>query len=116
VKFKIDENLPSELAAALRDLGHEAHTVFDENLAGAEDTVVIAVASAEERILLTLDKGIANVRQYPAGQHSGVVLFRPVRSGRHSVLAFVRERLPDLLQLDLTRRLTIVGPTRIRVR
>ncbi|MCW5980559.1 MAG: DUF5615 family PIN-like protein [Bryobacteraceae bacterium] len=30
MKFKIDENMPSELAVDLRDLGHEADTVFDE--------------------------------------------------------------------------------------
>jgi predicted nuclease of predicted toxin-antitoxin system len=116
VKFKIDENLPSELAADLRDLGHEADTVFDEGLVGAKDPVLIAVVASENRILLTLDKGIANLQQYPAEQHSGVVLFRPVRSGRRVVLTFIRERLPDLLELDLRGRLTVVGPTRIRVR
>ena len=116
MKFKIDENLPSELAVDLRDLGHEADTVFDESLAGAKDPVLLAVASSEKRILLTLDKGIANLRQYPAEQHSGVVLFRPVRSGRRSVLAFVRERLANLFELDLRGRLTVVGPTLIRVR
>ena len=116
VKFKIDENLPSELAVDLRNLGHEANTVFDEGLAGAADPVLIAAATAEKRLLLTLNKGIANLRQYPAAQPSGVVLFRPLRSGRRSVLEFVRERLTEVLQLDLTDRLTVVGPTRIRVR
>jgi predicted nuclease of predicted toxin-antitoxin system len=116
VKFKIDENLPSELAVDLRALGHDADTVFGESLAGAKDAVLMAVASSEKRILLTLDKGIANLQQYPADQHAGVVLFRPVRSGRQSVLAFIRERLLDLLGLDLPGRLTVVGPTRIRVR
>jgi predicted nuclease of predicted toxin-antitoxin system len=116
VKFKIDENLPSELANDLRDLGHEADTVFDEGLMGAKDPVLVAVVASENRILLTLDKGIANLQKYPAGQHSGVVLFRPVRSGRRVVLAFIRERLPNRLALDLRGRLTVVGPTRIRVR
>ena len=104
------------MAADLPDLGHEADTVFDEGLAGAKDPVVIAAATAENRVLLTLDKGIANLQQYPAAQHSGLVLFRPFRSGRGSVLAFVRERLADILELDLRGRLTVVGPTRIRVR
>ncbi|MBL8295641.1 MAG: DUF5615 family PIN-like protein [Bryobacterales bacterium] len=116
MKFKIDENLPGELAADLRDLGHEADTVFDEGLMGAKDPVLVAVVASENRILLTLDKGIANLQQYPAGQDSGVVLFRPVRSGRRGVLTFIRERLPNLLALDLRGRLTVVGPTRIRVR
>lgn len=116
MKFKIDENLPSELAADLRDLGHDADTVFDEGLMGAKDPVLVAVVASENRILLTLDKGIANLQQYPAAQHSGVVLFRPGRSGRRVVLAFIRERLPNLLALDLPGQLTVVGPTRIRVR
>jgi predicted nuclease of predicted toxin-antitoxin system len=116
VKFKIDENLPGELAAELRTLGHDADTVFDEGLAGVLDPDLMAAASSENRILLTLDKGIANLERYPLEQHSGVVLFRPVRSGRRGVLAFIRERLPDLLELDLRHRLTIVGSTRIRVR
>jgi predicted nuclease of predicted toxin-antitoxin system len=116
VKFKIDENLPSELADDLRDSGHEADTVFDEGLVGAKDPVLVAVVASEKRILLTLDKGIANLQKYPAEQHSGVVLFRPARSGRRVVLTFIRERLPNLLGLDLRGRLTVVGPTRIRVR
>jgi len=34
VKFKLDENLPTELAADLRTLGHDAETVLDEGLRG----------------------------------------------------------------------------------
>ena len=115
MKFKIDENLPSELVADLRELGHDADTVFDESLGGAKYPVLMEAASAGKRILLTLDKGIANLQQYPTEQHSGVVLFLPVRSGRRVVLAFTRGRLQSLLESDLQGRLTVVGPTRIRV-
>ena len=116
MKFKIDENLPGELVADLRELGHDADTVFDERLGGAKDPILMKAAFGEERILLTLDKGIANLQQYPVERHAGVVLFRPARSGRRVVLAFIRERLRNLLELDLRGRLTVVGPTRIRVR
>jgi len=116
VKFKIDENLPGELVADLRELGHDAETVFDEQLSGAKDPVLMKVVAAEKRILFTLDKGVANLKQYPIDNHAGVVLFRPARSGRRVVLAFIRERLRGLLELDLRDRLTVVGPTRIRVR
>lgn len=116
MKFKIDENLPAELAVDLRKLGHVADTVPDEGLTGVLDPILIEVTSQQNRILLTLDKGIANLEQYPAEQHAGIVLFRPVRSGRGGVLAFIRERLPSLLELDLEHKLTIVGTNRIRVR
>lgn len=116
MKFKVDENLPNELAADLRNLGHGADTVFDESLTGAKDPVLMTAASSEGRILLTMDKGIANLQQYPLNKNSGVVLFRLIRSGRRIVLTFVREWLKDLLELNLEGRLTVVGPSGIRVR
>jgi Domain of unknown function (DUF5615) len=143
VRFKLDENLPTELTGDLARLGHEAETVFDEGLAGAEDPVILAAASREDRIPLTLqetahnatrrvrvsspqggrrrvlcalDKGIASVRDYPPQTFSGIVLFRPERFGRGMVLRFIRERLADVLALDLAGRLAVVGPSRIRIR
>jgi predicted nuclease of predicted toxin-antitoxin system len=116
VKFKIDENLPCELAVYLREAGHDAETVFDEGLSGAPDGRLMHIAHAEDRILMTLDKGVANLRKYPSGTSAGVVLFRPDRSGRKTVLAFIQERLSDILALDLLKRITVVTPSRIRTR
>jgi predicted nuclease of predicted toxin-antitoxin system len=116
MKFKLDENLPRELADDLALLGHEADTVHSEELVGAEDTAVVQAARASGRILMTLDKGIASVLQYPVNEHVGLVLFRPDESGRKSILSLVRSRLKDLMKLKLVGRLTVVGPTRIRVR
>ena len=65
MKFKLDENLPAELASDLRVLGRQGDTVFEEGLAGAADRVILAEAQTEGRVLLTLDKGIANLQEYP---------------------------------------------------
>ncbi|MBV9742863.1 MAG: DUF5615 family PIN-like protein [Acidobacteriia bacterium] len=116
MKFKLDENLPIELAADLRALGHDADTVPEEGLSGAPDPSVVEAAFAVNRILLTLDKGIANLQRYPITQGAGIVLFRPESSGRSAVIPFVCERLQSVLQMNLTGRLTVVGPSRIRFR
>ena len=116
MKFKLDEDLPVELVTDLRVLGHDADTVADEGLRGAADPAVMDAAFAADRILFTLDKGIANLQRYPIRQHAAVVLFRPDTSGRGAVIAFVRERLHKVLEMDLTGRLTVVGPSRIRFR
>jgi predicted nuclease of predicted toxin-antitoxin system len=116
VKFKLDENLPIELATDLRELGHDADTVHDEGLSGAADPTVMDAAYLAGRILLTLDKGIANLRRYPTHKHGGVVLFRPDTVGRGAVIAFVRERLREVLELELSGRLIVVGSSRIRFR
>jgi hypothetical protein len=40
LKFKVDENLPTEYASILRGAGFEADTVSDEKLSGASDSVL----------------------------------------------------------------------------
>jgi len=116
MRFKLDENLPRELADDLVRLGHNTDTVHGEGLTGAEDTAVVHAARSSGRILMTLDKGIASLLQYPVNEHGGIVLFRPDASGRQSVLSFVRSRLGNLLEMELSGRLAVVGPTRIRIR
>ena len=39
MKFKFDENLPTDLGEILRKDGHDAHSVHDEALSGATDRV-----------------------------------------------------------------------------
>lgn len=116
MNFKIDENLPVDLVVDLQLAGHDADTVLDENLAGATDLIVVAAALREGRILLTLDKGIANLIQHPVNTHAGVVLFRPGATGRSMVLDFIRSRLAEFLRLELANRVTVVSEGRIRVR
>jgi predicted nuclease of predicted toxin-antitoxin system len=116
VKFKLDENLPVDLAADLRLAGYEADTVVDEHLTGASDLLVLDAARRENRVLLTLDKGIANLVRHPTDTHAGIVLFRPGMSGRIAVLELIRSRLAELLLFELTGRVTIVSDHRIRVR
>ena len=85
-------------------------------MTGTPDAIVLAAAFREGRILLTLDKGIANVIQHPVHTHGGVVLFRPGMSGRASVVQFIRSRLADLLLCELANHVTVVSDRRIRIR
>ena len=85
-------------------------------MAGAADPAVLAAARNEHRVLLTLDNGIASLKEYPPEMFSGIVLFRPETSGRGTVLSFIRQRLADVLGLDLSGRLVAVGRSRIRIR
>jgi predicted nuclease of predicted toxin-antitoxin system len=62
LKFKIDENLPTECAPILREAGFEADTVSDEKLSGADDSVLSERCRAEDRVLMTLDLDFVNVQ------------------------------------------------------
>ncbi len=116
MKFKIDENLPAELASDLSYSGHEAETVVDEGLTGASDPTLLAKVQNEGRVLFTMDKGVADVRAYPPELYRGIVLFRPRTQGRNTVLAFVRQHLPALLSSELAGHLLVVTESGIRIR
>ena len=116
MKFKIVENLPAEIVDDLQAAGHEADTVFEQGLVGAADPVIMTRAQAENRVLMTLDKGIGNVRTYTPDKYSGIVLFRPPNTGRMTTLSFVRQHLAKLLAMDLAGHLFVVSPGSIRRR
>ena len=116
MKFKTDENLPEELASHLTASGHDCETVAQESLTGAPDDHLLAAAHREGRVLLTLDKGIANVQVCPPESFSGIVLFRPDSIGRGAVMSFVRRYLSEVLQLELKGRLVVVTGRGVRVR
>jgi predicted nuclease of predicted toxin-antitoxin system len=76
VKFDLDENLPVSSAAILTSVGHDVDTVTQEGLIGAPDQDVVAEASAAGRILVSLDRGLGDIRAYPPGSHAGIVVLR----------------------------------------
>jgi predicted nuclease of predicted toxin-antitoxin system len=116
VKIKVDENLPTEVADDLRAMGHDAETVFSESLSGAADPHVIDVAAREGRALITLDKGIADVRRYPPSKYYGIILLRPRTTGRLQVMAFVRTHIPLIPMNDPRGHLIVISEVSIRVR
>ena len=77
MRFKVDENLPLEVADLLRAAGHDAEGVHEEGLSGAPDQQVLAAAVSERRTLVTLDLGFADIRSYPPGQSLGIIVLRP---------------------------------------
>jgi len=96
VKFKIDENLPSELAERLREIGEDADTVVMEGLAGAPDSRIVAETTRERRILITLDKGLGDVRSRNEDEPT-VVLIRFPSAGRKALLDFMTPLLSGLV-------------------
>src|SRR5882672_4084578 len=115
MKIKLDQNLSIHLRDVLAALDHDVDTVFDEGLTGVDDKAVLEAASSQDRVLFTLDTDFLNLKAYPPGTHSGIVVFRPPRQGALTLTKFVRA---FVVSSDLRRHhglTTIVERTRIRV-
>lgn len=86
MRIKLDENPPAELAADLRELGHDVATVPEEGPAGRSDRVVLSAARRERRVLITLDKGVgAHLARPSARALPAIVLLRLRASGAKAV-------------------------------
>ena len=116
MRGKVDENMPIESAGVLRTAGWVCDTVFDEALSGAEDPDIGARCRAEDRVLFTLDTDFADIRAYPPNEFVGIVVFRPVKPSRDSVLALLKQLIPVLTAEWAEHRLWIVEPGRGRIR
>ena len=116
MKLKIDENLPTEAARLLREAGFDALTVADPQLNGVDDAVIYAVCQGEQRILVTLDVGFANIQAYPPDRSTGIIILRLREQSRPAVLAAIQSAIA-LLELEpIDGRLWIVDEQRIRIR
>jgi predicted nuclease of predicted toxin-antitoxin system len=51
VKFKIDKNLPVEIAELLRAIGYDAITVIEQELRGEDDALISEACLQEGRVL-----------------------------------------------------------------
>ena len=116
MKLKIDENLPAECAEILSHGELQADTVADEGLTGADDSALAVKSRSEGRVLVTLDLDFANIRAYPPAEFSGIIVLRPKRQDRQSVLALVYRFRLVLANRPPAGELWIVETDRIRFR
>jgi predicted nuclease of predicted toxin-antitoxin system len=116
MRFKVDENLPREACDLLNRAGHDATSVSQQGLGGADDMRIYQFCQDERRALITLDGDFANVQAYDPKSSSGVLVLRLARLDRKRVLDAVASTLPVLEREPLERRLWIVEEDRIRIR
>ena len=116
MKFKIDENLPVEVAEMLSQAGHDAATVIAQTLGGHPDSDIAAVCQREQRALVTIDTDFADIRAYPPRLYAGLIVLRLKQQDKPAVLQVMARVLPTLATEPLTGQLWIVEERRIRVR
>lgn len=117
MKFLIDNAVSPEVAELLRAAGHDAVHVRDRGMGEAEDEQVMALAAAEERVIVSADTDFGALLMLRKAQRPSVILFRhgsPRRPAQQaeSLLA----NLPGITE-DLTHgAIAVFRHDRIRVR
>ncbi len=79
MRFKVDENLPAEIVQLLRNNGHDADSIMEEGLTGAQYPRIANETKSTQRAIVTLDRGFGNIRAYPPTEYPGIIVLRPER-------------------------------------
>ena len=112
MRLKLDENVHTDVAAALRTDGHDVLTVHDEQLAGHPDADVARAVREEQRVLVTFDLDFADPRRYPPDQFAGLVVLRlGAPTARNQIVSLIRFLAETT---DIAGRLWIVEHARAR--
>src|SRR4051794_40591170 len=99
MRFKLDENVPTEIASLLQRRGHDVATVRDQQLGGKADSSTADVCHGEDRALITLDLDFADIRQSPPCESKGIIILRPTLQHVANIIS-VMERVLVLLQRE----------------
>lgn len=114
--FKIDENLHEEVAALLCHHGHDAVSVFGQQMQGHADDDVAAACRREGRAIVTLDLDFSNILTYPPERYAGIIVLRLHDPSRATALAAMRRLLPLLATEPLAGHLWTVDDIGMRIR
>jgi predicted nuclease of predicted toxin-antitoxin system len=107
MRFLLDESVDDPLSSFLKSLGHDTTAIAHDYPFALKDTEVLAIATSEQRVLLTNDKAFSELifrRRLP---HAGVILFRLVHEDieikRHwlsYVLTHYRDQLDQFIVIS----------------
>jgi len=116
IRFKLDENLPRDAEALLRNAGHEVDNALEERLGGSPDAQVLDTCRSGSRVLVTFDLDFADIRLYPPASHPGIWVLRSATQSIESTLALLRAALSLLDTESTENRLWIIEEGRVRIR
>lgn len=107
MRFKIDENLPAEIAELLKSAGYDAKTVNEQRLQGAKDNILVEICNKEGRVLVTLDTDFSDIKTYPPENYSGIIVLAVKNQAKSHIVEIFRRAIPHINEKLLAQRLWI---------
>lgn len=115
VAIKLDENVPDSVAGLLRAAGHDVALARDQQLAGASDERLLAVAASEGRTLVTLDRDFTNILRHPPAATAGIAVIRLQDQTLPRIRHVATSLAARLMQESARGRLWVLDESRLRI-
>jgi len=116
MKFLVDMPLSPELAAWLRDQGHDAVHATELGLHRAPDSQIMSLAKQDARTVVTADLDYPQLLSLSRAVEPSVVLFRDGNWSETEIVARMADVLITLSEEDIAQSIVVVERERIRRR
>ncbi len=115
MRFKLDEKLDARLPAWPASRGHDAESVYSEEMSGAAGEEVFRAAVREKRCLVTLDLDFSDPLRFPPTDSAGTMVLRvPVPS--MSMIRLLLEQAVGRAAIEPPEeQIWILEPGRVRI-
>jgi predicted nuclease of predicted toxin-antitoxin system len=116
-RFLVDEDISRLTTRSLRSAGYDTDDVRDIGLRAHSDQEIFLYAQNHGAILVTADKGFANIFRFPLGTHAGIIVIRvPEELPTEVANRGLFKALKELTGENLKGVLVVVELGRIRIR
>lgn len=115
MNIKLDENIPATLKNILSQQGHQVKTTPDQKLEGYDDGTIWEIVQEEDRFFITQDLDFSDIRNYPPGSHSGLLLLRFRFPGREAMKTRVESAFSTENVEEWKGKFVVMTETKTRV-
>ena len=116
MRTKLDEGLSNLVGEPLTAAGHTVATVRAQGWGGLKDPALWPNIVREGIHFVTPGKGFGDIRAYPPGSHSGILVLRPDHESILEYRSLVAQVLAQHRLEDLIGCTTVATPRGIRIR
>ena len=114
MRLFLDQMFRVELAEQLRRLGHDVVRASEVGLSRADDADLLAQATADQRILVTLDGHFGDWAVLPLEEHPGVIRVKVHPTSTENVLRVLELLFAGSQPAQFPNHLVIASPSRVR--
>jgi predicted nuclease of predicted toxin-antitoxin system len=85
-------------------------------MGGEPDSNIALVCKSEDRIIVTLDIGFADIRTYPPQDFPGIIVIRSKAQDKFSLIECFEKVIPLLRKESPVQKLWIIERDKVRIR
>ena len=115
MKFLFDQGADFRLIPLLRELGHDVQAVSRHYPPGLADEDVVAIARAEQRVLVVADRDFGELIFHQGLIHAGVIFFRLPGAHLYTKIEHLNSVLQEYADALERGAFLVVTPGQIRV-